>query len=94
MLKEEKEVLYQNYLNSGLSIKEFALRNSISPAVIRGLVSYRKRLNNKEQSSFLNVNVKQEDDTYLSKTTIMFSLDEHQIKIESKHLKDFLRCLS
>ena len=94
MSKEEKEVLYQNYLTSGQSIKEFASKNFISPCIIRGLVSYHKRVNNKEQSSFLRVNVKQESDDFSpAKKSISFSLDNHQIQIDDKYLKDLLRCL-
>lgn len=48
MSKEEKEVLYQCYLESGLSPKDFAVANNISPAVIRGLISFHKRIDRGE----------------------------------------------
>ena len=44
MNKEEKEALYQRYIESGLSPKEFAIANNISPAIIRGLISFHNEL--------------------------------------------------
>ena len=53
MNKEEKEVLYQRYLESGLSPKKFAKTNNISPVIIRWLISFHKRIDAGEQSSFM-----------------------------------------
>lgn len=89
MSKEEKEVLYQCYLESNLSIKEFALKNDVSPSIIRGLVSYHKRINNKERSAFISIATKEE----VKSNVVDFNFDNHQIKIDKSYLKDFLRCL-
>ena len=61
MNKEEKEVLYQHYLESGLSPKEFALANNISLAIIRGLISFHKRIDAGEQSGFIAVLTKEKE---------------------------------
>ena len=59
MSKEEKEFLYQNYLKSGLTLKEFAASNNVNLAVIRGMVSFHKRIDNNEQSGFISITWKQ-----------------------------------
>lgn len=58
MSKEEKEVLYQCYLESGLSPKDFAVANNISPAVMRGLISFHKRIDRGEKTSFIQITKK------------------------------------
>lgn len=55
MSKEEKEVLYQCYLESELSPKDFAVANNISPAIIRELISFHKRIDRGEKSSFIQI---------------------------------------
>ena len=99
MSKEEKEVLYQCYLESGLSPKEFAERNNVKSAVIRGLISFHKRLASGERSSFFQV-VTKEDQPILKEKEIKvsqlisFKLDGHLIEIDKDILSYFLRCLS
>lgn len=92
MNKEEKEVLYQRYLKSGLSPKEFALANNISPAIIRGLISFHKRIDAGEQSGFIAVLTK-EKERQASKP-ISFKLDNHLIEIDLSLLVAFLGALS
>ncbi len=90
MSKEEKDNLYQSFLRSGLSCKEFALRNDVSPSVLRGLISYRKRLEQNEQSGFINVSL---NNSQSSSKKIEFVLDNHHIQIDESFLKQFLRSL-
>ena len=92
MNKEEKEVLYQRYIKSGLSPKEFAIANNISPAIIRGLISFHKRIDAGEQSGFITVLTK-EKERQASKP-ISFKLDNHLIEIDSSLLTVFLGALS
>ena len=92
MNKEEKEVLYQRYLESGLSPKEFASANNISPAIIRGLISFHKRIDAGEQSSFIAV-ITKEKERQASKI-ISFKLDNHLIEIDPSLLAAFLGALS
>lgn len=88
MNKEEKEILYQNYLKSGLTPKDFAIANNINPAIIRGLVSFHKRIENNEQSSFITISTK-DSNQYESKI-IAFKFDKHLIEIDQSLLKIFL----
>ena len=90
MSKEEKETLYQRYLESGLSPKDFAVANSISPAIIRGLISFHKRIESGEKSSFIVVATK---DKTSDEGTISFKLDSHYIEINPSFLKLFLGAL-
>ena len=90
MTKEEKEVLYQSYLESGLSPKDFAKANNISFAVIRGLVSFHKRIDSHEQSGFIPVITKTSKPT---SKIISFKLDNHLIEIDLSFLKSFLGVL-
>ena len=92
MNKEEKEILYQRYLESGLSPKEFAITNNVSPAIIRGLISFHKRIDACEQSGFIAVLTK-EKERQASKS-ISFKLDNHLIEIDSSLLASFLGALS
>ena len=55
MNKEEKDELYKRYLESGLSIKEFALANDVSIYCMKGIVSYRKRFKEDNHDGFINV---------------------------------------
>ena len=88
MTKEEKEVLYQCYLESGLSPKEFATTNNISIPVIRGLISFHKRIDAGEQSRFISIQTKEKE--IKSAKTISFKLDGHLIEIDQSLLKAFL----
>ena len=92
MNKEEKEILYQRYLESGLAPKEFAIANNVSPAIIRGLISFHKRIDACEQSGFITVLTK-EKERQASKS-ISFKLDNHLIEIDSSLLASFLGALS
>lgn len=91
MSKEEKEVLYQCYLESGLSVKKFADLNNVKPAVIRGLVSYHKRIESREKSCFISVITKEEK---AKNKLISFKLDNHNIEIDSFFLKLFLGAIT
>ena len=92
MSKEEKDNLYQSFLRSGLSCKEFALRNNVSPSVLRGLISYRKRVEQKEQSGFINVSLNKSQSSIVHPSNkIEFVLDNHHIQIDESFLKQFLR---
>lgn len=94
MSKEEKDNLYQSFLRSGFSCKEFALKNNVSPSVLRGLISYRKRVEQKEQSGFINVSLnKFQSPNVNSSNKIEFVLDKHHIQINESLLKQFLRSL-
>ena len=93
MTKEEKEVLYQCYLESGLSPKEFAEKNNINPAVIRGLVSFHKRIDASEQSSFITITTKEKDNCQSKRSHISFKLDGHHIEIDQSLLSLFLGAL-
>ena len=95
MTKEEKEVLYQCYLESGLSPKEFAVANNISLSVIRGLISFHKRLDSGEKSSFFQVVSKDnqsvlKEESIKSSQLIAFKLDDHFIEMDQSMLKIFL----
>ena len=92
MNKEEKEILYQCYLESGLSPKEFAIANNISPAVIRGLISFHKRIDAGEQSGFITVLTKGKERQ--TSKLISFKLDNHLIEIDPSLLAAFLGALS
>ncbi len=91
MSKEEKEVLYRCYLESGLSPKDFAVANNISPAVIRGLISFHKRIDRGEKSSFIQITTK---GIVNSSKTISFKLDNHLIEIDQNNLAIFLGAIS
>lgn len=87
MTKEEKEVLYQCYLESGLTISEFAKLNNVKPAIIRGLVSFHKRTEAHEHSGFIGVFAKEEN---TNNKIISFKFDNHLIEINPSFLKLFL----
>ena len=91
MNKEEKEILYQCYLESGLSPKEFAIANNISPAIIRGLISFHKRFDAGEQPGFITVLTKGKERQ--TSKLISFKLNNHLIEIDPSFLKSFLGAL-
>lgn len=90
MTKEEKETLYKDYLKSGLSIKEYASEHGINPAVIRGLVSYNKRLKGEENSPFIKI---VEEPKPQQTQSIIFKLDNHKFEINMRDLRVFLENL-
>lgn len=95
MSKEEKEVLYQSFIESGLSCSEFAKRNNVSVSILRGITSYKKRVSQGEQSGFINVLLNSNDDPNpsFSSSKIEFVLDGHHFQIDESFLKSFLRSL-
>ena len=92
MNKEEKEVLYQRYIKSGLSPKEFAIGKTISSAIIRGLISFHKRIDAGEQSGFIALLTKEKEKQ--ASKSISFKLDNHLIEIDLSLLVAFLGALS
>ncbi len=95
MSKEEKEVLYQSFVKSGLSCSEFARRSNVPVSVLRGIISYKKRVSQGEQSGFINVLLNSNDNSSpLSPSSkIEFVLDGHHFQIDELFLKSFLRSL-
>ena len=91
MTKEEKEVLYQCYLESGMSPKEFAIANNVSFSIIRGLISFHKRIDAGEKSNFVTVETKEKEGKELR--LISFKLDSHFIEIDQSLLTLFLGAL-
>ena len=94
MNKEEKNELYKRYLESGLSIKEFALANDVSIYCMKGIVSYRKRFKEDDHDGFINVVKKDDDVKKENNKKVSFKIDHHLIEIEEKDLSLLLRCLS
>ena len=89
MTKQEKDALYQQYLESKLSVNDFAAKNNVSPAVIRGLISFHKRIESGEKSDFIRIsssNIKKD----ANEKTLSFKLDNHLIEIDPSLLKLFL----
>ena len=95
MSKEEKEVLYQSFIESGLSCSEFAKRNNVPVSILRGIISYKKRVSQGEQSGFINVCIDPNDKpiSLSSSYRIEFVLDGHHFQIDELFLKAFLRSL-
>lgn len=95
MSKEEKEVLYQSFIESGLSCSEFAKRNNVPVSILRGIISYKKRVSQGEQSGFINVllNSNEVPIPSSSPSKIEFILDGHHFQIDVLFLKSFLRSL-
>ena len=91
MTKEEKEVLYQHYLESGLSPKDFAIANDVNVSIIRGLISFHKRIDAGEKSNFIAVLAKEREAKSIK--TISFKLDGHHIEIDQSLLTLFLGAL-
>ena len=94
MNKEEKDELYKRYLESGLSIKEFALANDVSIYCMKGIVSYRKRFKEDDHDGFINVVKKDDKVKKENNKKVSFKIDHHLIEIEEKDLSLLLRCLS
>ena len=90
MSKEEKKKLYEDYLASGLSIKDYADIHGISSYILRGLISYHKRTERNYNDDFITiVNKDRCPNNHLS-----FKLDNHLIEIDERYLKLFLGSLS